>query len=456
MKDISKYINEQKDNMISSLIELINIPSVQGEPSAGAPYGVEVRRALDYAVSLGDQLGLKTFLKDGYYGWVEIGKGKPLGAILVHLDVVPAGENWTHPPFEGSISDGKIFGRGTEDNKGPAVASIFALASIQNSDIRLKGRIRVILGTNEETGWGGVEYYKKYDEIPGYGFTPDAQFPLIYAEKEVIRVNFSTEFKSDIILSIKGGSAVNMVPDKVETVLKENHNISEIEKVIKRLKCKANMSKVNEEITLTTFGTSAHASRPENGINAITCLVEILNNFIPKHDSLYKFISFYNKKINDEINGMSLGIDFEDFSGKLTFNPGIIETTEGELKLQVDIRSPVTIDPDTVVDKIRTNTPYYIDVKKEKGIKGLHVPQDSKLVQTLLKSYRNITGDNTPPLSIGGGTYARAFENTVAYGIIFPGKEMLAHQKDEYIKITDLLKITEIISESAVSLDEVM
>lgn len=455
--DLDDLIKKNEKNIIFDLQKLIQIPSVESKPSKDAPFGKEVKKALEVTLDIAKKLGLKNYSKDNYYGVCEIGKGSLLGAVLVHLDVVPEGDDWSYPPFKGEISNGKIYGRGVEDNKGPAIASLYALYIIKSLNIKLYGRIRIIFGTNEETDWGGVDYYKKNDEIPDYGITPDAKFPLIFAEKEILRVNFKQKFESKTIISIEAGNAVNMVPDRAEAKLIFDEKI--ICKIKENIENFPNIKIINTDknIIIKAKGKSAHGSVPSLGENAISKLLEFLKEIIQEKDGFTEFLDFYQEKINFETTGKSFGINFDDgISGELTFNSGILKVKNNKIILKIDIRSPVKINSEKVLKNIISNTPKFIEVEKEKSVKGLYIPIDSKLIQTLLKVYRDITGDNTEPMAIGGGTYARAFENTVAFGVSFPNKESLAHQKDEFIKISDLMLVVKILTKALIELDKVM
>ncbi|MGC9365502.1 MAG: Sapep family Mn(2+)-dependent dipeptidase [bacterium] len=453
--EINDYINRNQQQIVNHLVDLIKVPSVNGESSEEAPFGKDIQRCLQLAIQISKQLGLNTFINKGYYGWAEIGQGKPLGVILVHLDVVPAGENWDYPPFEGKMVGDKIYGRGTEDDKGPAIASIHALAAIKHSSIKINGRLRIIFGTNEELGWGGVDYYREHDQLPDYGITPDAQFPLIYAEKEIIRILIQIETDSSLLISMQGGAAVNMVPDQAQAVLAKQSSLVEKINNIKALqKNEVDICLDKNEIKISTRGKSAHGSTPEEGVNAITKLNEILINLIDPQDPGYQIIEFYQNFLANDPGGKKLNIAHENFSGKLTINPGILKFTPPHYQVELDIRSPVGIDPSIILSEINSRLPSGFNATIQRGVPGLHVDRDSVLVKSLLNTYREITGDHSPPLAIGGGTYARAFKNTVAFGSSFPGQPKLAHQKNEFIKIENLIKLTNIIAQAVVNLDQ--
>lgn len=453
--EINDYINRNQQQIVNHLIDIIKVPSVNGEPSGEAPFGKDIQRCLELAVQISKQLGLNTFINKGYYGWAEIGEGRPLGVILVHLDVVPAGENWDYPPFEGKIVEDKIYGRGTEDDKGPAIASIYALAAIKHSSVKINGRLRIIFGTNEELGWGGVDYYREHDQLPDYGITPDAQFPLIYAEKEIIRILIQSETTSSQLISMQGGAAVNMVPDQAHAVLaKQSSLVEKINTLSLPYENDVDISLEQNEIKISTRGKSAHGSTPEEGLNAITRLNEVLVNLIDPQDHGYKIIEFYQNFLADDHHGCKFNIDHENFSGKLTINPGILKFTPPHYEIELDVRSPVGVDPLIILSEINSRLPSGFNATTKRGVPGLHVDRDSVLVKSLLNTYREITGDHSPPLAIGGGTYARAFKNTVAFGSSFPGQPKLAHQKNEFIKIENLIKLTNIIAQAVVNLDQ--
>jgi succinyl-diaminopimelate desuccinylase len=453
--EVKKFIQTNREQIINHLIELIKIPSVNGETEPEAPFGKDIRRCLDFAIQISSQRGLKTFINNGYYGWAELGQGSPLGVVLVHLDVVPAGDNWDYPPFSGQQVDGKIYGRGTEDDKGPAIAAIYALAAIKYAQINLNGRLRIIFGTNEELGWGGVDYYRDHDQTPDYGITPDAQFPLIYAEKEIIRIVIKNESPASQLISIQGGAAVNMVPDQATAILvKQSLLLEKINSLSAGQKKNISIDIQATEVKITATGKSAHGSTPEEGVNAITALNKILIHLIDPDDPVYRVIEFYHNFLAEDHYGMKFKINHENFSGKLTVNPGVVKFFPPHYELDLDVRSPVGINPENILSELKSQLPPGFTAATKRGVAGLHVDRDSILVKSLLNTYREITGDQSPPLAIGGGTYARAFKNTVAFGSAFPGQPKLAHQKNEFMTGDNLLKITNILAQALINLDQ--
>lgn len=454
--DLEKLVDEYQDDIIKSLQESISIKSIEGEPMEGMPFGEGPYKALEHFLNLSKDLGFETKNMEGYAGYVEFGEGEETVGVLAHVDVVPEGEGWTYPPYAGEIHDGKIYGRGTTDDKGPAIAALYAMKALKESNVPLSRKIRLILGTNEESGWGCMKYYFSHEEAPTMGFTPDAEFPVIHGEKGII--GFNLEQKLDSLqcgniklLDIKGGNAPNMVPDNAVAMLEV--------KDIEGFKDRYNqfMSNRNNEVILDfegnrvkiqAKGISAHGSTPEKGENAITYLMDALGNLIEDDCDFRSFIDLYNERIGFKHFGEDIGCGFEDdVSGRLNFNPGIIKLEGSKIVLTINVRYPIKSSAREVYDGIRNNLKgtNLVLVEGERDSKPLYVARDNFLVEKLMKVYREQTGDNnSEPITIGGGTYARAMENAVAFGPMFPGQMEVAHQKDEFISIEHLMKISKI------------
>ena len=229
-----KYLN--KDELIKNLQELIKIPSVHSESNnVNEPFGENTIKALEYTLNLGKKLGFKTKNIDGYCGYIEFGEGPELIGIVGHLDVVPEGENWTYPPFDARIEDNKMYGRGAIDDKGPVMASLYAMKAVMDycseNNISINKRVRLILGLNEERDWKCINYYKGHEEIPSIGFSPDADFPCIYAEKGLLSpfliMDYSNFKDKDIILSDINcnNNPLNVVPKYCSCTISVKNNI---------------------------------------------------------------------------------------------------------------------------------------------------------------------------------------------------------------------------------------
>jgi succinyl-diaminopimelate desuccinylase len=454
--DFNKAIEALKDELISSTQEVIRIKSVEDDPQKGMPFGKGPYDALCYVLDLGEKLGFKAKNLDGYAGHLDFGEGEEVVGVLGHLDVVPEGDGWTFPPYGAEIHDGKIYGRGSMDDKGPVMAALYSMKALKDSGVKLNKKIRLILGTNEETGWGCMHHYFANETPPNMAFTPDADFPVIHGEKGIIVFDLkykldSLEDESFSLLSLKGGNAANMVPDYAEAIIK----VDSIDKSIDALRRYANekgyqadIKEDNGNLKVSVKGKSAHGSTPEKGENAITYLLNLLYSHFNGESSIYNFLDWYEKSLAFKYNGENFGCEFEDeLSGKLNLNVGVIKLVGEEIILSINIRYPISYKRKDVYDSIRTHLKGLpIEIIEGNSDKDpLYVPKDDILVQTLMKVYQEQTGDyEAEPLVIGGGTYARAMKNAVAFGPVFPGQEELAHQKDEFISIDNLVKLTQI------------
>ncbi len=420
---LDKIVDSYRDKLIRSTQELVSIPSVKGKPSKGKPFGEGINKALEYTLDLGEKLGFLVGNVDGYAGFIEFGQGSETLGILAHLDVVPEGEGWTYPPYGGEIHDNRIYGRGAIDNKGPALAALYAMKAVMESGVPVNKKVRLILGTDEESGWADMDYYFKKQPMPDFGFTPDGSYPVIHAEKGIVHIELYKTFdESDgdksPVLSIKGGSRANMVPDSCTYILQ------------------------GEAEPIQVRGISAHGSTPDKGENAIAKALKELKNRGLGNGSLDRFVADLDRLIGQDTTGEGLGIKCsDDVSGHLTLNLGIIDVDTQAGKAVLDIRYPVKYTQGEILLKIHEKLQGTgIDVKVLHGQKPLYVPKDHFLVKTLISVYKDQTGaEFAEPLSIGGGTYARALDIGVAFGAIFPGSVELAHQKDEYIEIEDLV-----------------
>ncbi|MGN0732549.1 MAG: Sapep family Mn(2+)-dependent dipeptidase [Emergencia sp.] len=394
--------------MIDTLKKLIAVPSITGTD--------EVKQALEVCLEECESLGFKTKNLDGRLGYAEIGEGKELMGILCHLDVVPPGDGWTKEPFNAAIEDGRIYGRGVMDDKGPAAAAMHAMRDVLDSGRILNKRVRIIFGTMEESGeWDDMDYYKTHEEIPSFGFTPDADFPAIYGEKGILMVSLSTDAEKTGFVELSGGDAPNMVAGWAKGVLTDGTAFDE-------------------------KGKAAHGSTPEEGINAVTMLME------KAADKDCSFAKLYMEKFGWCLDGSLCGIGFtDDASGGLSFNVGQAELKDGKLKLAVDIRYPVTFSEEQVLTALKNNLATEdIDVEVITSMKSVYMDRNGPVITKLMEAYREITGDDTLAQLMGGGTYARAMDNIVAFGPVFPGSELTEHKADEWILLEDLEKARKI------------
>lgn len=458
--DFLENVDASKEAMIKSLQELIGIRSVLGDTRSNMPFGEGVHKALMYMLNKGDALGLNTKNVDNYSGHIEIGEGKEILGILVHLDVVPEGSGWQFDPYGGEISDGKVYGRGAVDDKGPAMAVLYAMKSLKDANVKLSKRVRLILGTNEESSnWGGINYYLSREEIPNFGFTPDANFPVIHAEMGILIFDLIKKIKAKTeggitLKSITGGNAPNMVPDACKAIITAD-DYKKVKEAVDTFnhetQYKIETRMRGKSMEVSTAGSSAHGAHPERGINAISILMQFLKEIHFSNDDINEFISFYNEKIGMNLHGENIGCHFQDeISGKLIFNVGQIKVDDKTMGLTINIRYPVTMHSDRIYGGIRTITDdYEFGIVKQGEQDPIHLPLNHPVVNTLMKVYQKHTGDfESVPIVIGGGTYARAIENAVAFGPTFKGQPSVEHQRDEYIEIDALMKATRIFADA--------
>ena len=466
---IKKWIENYKDEIIKSTQHLIQIPSVIS-PSIDKmqPFGKNINDALEYVLSLANSLGFQTKNIDGYCGYVEFGEGKDLIGIIGHLDVVPEGDNWTYPPFSATIFDDKIYGRGAIDDKGPVISALYAMKYVMDN-CNVKKRVRLILGLNEENDGKCINYYKEHEEIPSIGFSPDADFPCIYAEKSILtsclKMDYSNFLNDDIVIKEVNSynNAINVVPKICSVILKINSTkinmtdfISHIKSLIVKENFEIDIYKIDDgEVKLTSYGISSHSAHPELGINAISRLIVVLHQIFYDYNIFVGLFDFFYKFINTQYNGENLKINFEDESGKLTLNVGDFSLKNQILKIGMNLRIPVTIPVVEIGNSfLKYSEPYMnVDFDTVSYKPALFLSKDNILVNTLCEIYNEETNSNLEPIAIGGATYARAFDNFISFGPNFPDNPDMCHQTDEFISIPNLLLSCRLYIKAILALD---
>lgn len=426
MSEIRKYLQSHEDEMTALLAELVAVPSVQGDAADGCPFGEEPARALAVMLDKCREYGFTVENVDNYAGSADLG-GEPALAILTHLDVVPAGDGWSSDPFTLTRDGDKLVGRGAIDDKGPAVAAVFALRAIKELGIPLKKGVRLIFGTNEENGSADLAYYRKKRSLPPMVFTPDGEYPVINAEKGMLRVYFSAEFNGGFI---RGGEVINAVPEMCTFDLRTNENGGEVLTYGKHK------------------GRAAHASTPEKGVNAITEFLKFqapLNPIVERLSELFP---------HGELNGASCGLGFSDpISGDMTCVLSMLNTRDGRLCGGIDIRFPLDRKKAEISDilcgKLRAAG---FDIDSCEGVEPHCTDGSSDFVQALLRVYERVTGEKGRCIAIGGGTYVHGIEGGVAFGAEFPDTDYRMHSPDEFITVPDLLKNAELMAEAIVEL----
>lgn len=439
---------KRQDELLSELQQLIQIESVLDEEAANddMPFGEKPLEALQWLLARGDEQGMRTKNIDNMAGYIEMGDGDESLGILCHVDVVPAGEGWTYPPFEGRIVDGKMYGRGTIDDKGPTIAAWMAMKLVKDAGIPLNKRVRMIIGTDEESGFRCVKRYFEKEEMPTIGFAPDADFPLINAEKGIATLIFSSmtaASNDESLVSFHAGTRTNMVPERATAIVvgQDEAFCHRFEAYLQKNQYIGSLLIDGNQYIIDMKGKSAHAMEPHKGVNAGVLLATFLQQEL--HGAREQaFLTFIVEVFGRDVFGSALRLQFEDdVSGPTTLNAGVMTYDEKRAELAVSMRHSVTYPFD---DKLRLAheavKPFHVALDVADYSPPHYVPEDDALVATLLDVYRQYTGDMQKPLSTGGGTYARELKKGVAFGMLFPGEVELAHQQDEFVDIANLMK----------------
>lgn len=474
--DKEKYIERVDANMeeeIAFLQELVKCNSEQAKACKTKegevyPFGQGVQEALECTLNKGEEMGFLTKNVENYGGHIDYGTGRKIMGILGHLDVVPAGDGWSFPPYSGDVAEGYIYGRGTMDDKGPVVASLFAMKALKEAGYEPSAKVRLVLGCDEETGWQGMEKYLELEKAPDYGFTPDGDFPVINGEKGILKFDIvrklpDRKLKGLTLRSLEGGAAANMVPEKARALVNsDDHSIydkikdqveafSAMYPEIRGMRPKITAKNMGKSLEISVEGKSAHGAQPHLGLNAISVLMEFLGQLNFALEEVNDVIDFYNKCIGHDIYGERIGCQMEDEkSGALTFNVGLAAFDKKSLTFTVNIRFPVSYTDEDVYGRIIEVTDQFdLGIVKKSYQAPIYIEPDSSMVETFMEIYRENTGDmKSKPLTIGGGTYARAIKNCLAFGALFPGDPDLMHQRDERLAIDRLITMTKIYADA--------
>ena len=454
MMNVRTLVTGYRDELVKRLGELVAIKSVEGDPQEDAPFGPGPRDALLAALNMLDQDGFKTVNLDNYCGYAEIGEGPELIGVIGHLDVVPAHaeDGWNTDPFVMTEKDGILYGRGVDDDKGAVIASMIALNVLRDLNVPINKRIRLIMGTNEETGSNCLKHYVEKEGDVDYGFTPDGEFPGVHGEKGMVGGLFRS--KPSMIKDIYGGTAKNIVCARCTAVVPRNcYSAKKLGDWFNNLNIEFDVREDGSDNVITVFGKAAHASTPELGVNAISCLLAGLKEAGIQDP----FVDFYCSHIGLATDGAGLNAKLEDEFGVLTLNVGMISMQDGVITGTIDIRSPVTMSTKSVLKAMNGRLEDENGrIELHRHAEPLYFPIDSQLVSSLLSAYQEVTGDmNSKPMTMGGGTYAKGINNTIAFGCSFPGKDYHIHDANECVGVDELLLQTEIYVHALLKLLEI-
>ena len=471
-KKYIQQLEQYREDMIKALQTLVRIKSVDelgidGDP---VPFGEGVQEVFQATLAMGEREGFETFNANNYGGHIEwkVDDAAETMAILGHLDVVPEGSDWDFDPYGAEVKDGRLYGRGSSDNKGPIVASLYAMKAIKEAGFVPRKNIRVILGLDEETNWDGMGKYLEMAGKPDFGFTPDGVFPLLHSEMGVLVFDLVGKFaktpagaKGLHVRNIQGGTASNSVPDFAKVLVYSEEGYDDV-------RAKAEEFNANEEhkieckgkgksLEISVQGVSAHGARPHMGFSAISQLMKFMGNLTFANDSVAEFVGFYNEHIGFGNKGYGMGCGLTDeVSGELIWNTGVIDANEEAWKLVINVRYPVTCTDAQVYEGMsEVLNKYGYGVVKKSHDGPIYLPVDHPVIVALMEAYKEFSGDvDAKPGVTGGATYARTIPNAVSFGILFPDEKNIMHHRNESISLEHWFKATKILAESIVRLTD--
>lgn len=427
--ELQNMIEEQWWEFEELFAKIIAIPSVKSTPQKNAPFGNKTKEALCATLSYGSKMGFKTKIIENGIGYAQWGEGNEYIGIIGHLDVVPAGDGWQTPPFQLTKADGKFYGRGVLDNKGPILGCLFALMLLKRQNRCLRNPVRIIFGTDEESGGQDIPLYLNAEPPPIFGFTPDCKFPVVYGERGIVSVRIMTEMTEDNVTpltDIIGNQAASYVPDQLETTYAGKK--------------------------FSVKGKRAPSNAPEQGKNAITLLAKKLQKQV-KQRQLKEYLQWLTSRLHEQHEGQGVDLALADeASGKLQLTPYRWQKSNGGFTLDLTIRYPISFSENEIMKRLRPQLPANSQIKIIRSLPSVKRPKDTPMVKILSEVYEKITGLDGTPVTTTGATYARFMPNIVAFGPSFPGQKGIAHKQNEYVGEADLKRMIEIYYQSILSL----
>ncbi|UCZ52337.1 dipeptidase PepV [Bacillus shivajii] len=446
-----------ENEMITETQTFLQMKSVLDERTVrpGAPFGEGIRKTYDWLLNKANEDGFRTKDIDGYAGHIEWGEGEGLIGILCHIDVVPEGDGWTFDPYSAKIKDGKIYARGAIDDKGPTMAAYYALKIVKDLGVSLNKRVRLIIGTDEESNWRCVDHYFKHEEMPSAGFAPDADFPIIYAEKGIcdLELKINNISNKRTVQFFQSGERLNMVPEKAIAKVRLDLTTDLENKFTSFLqKCNIKGAYIEDEAVavLSLEGKSAHGMEPDKGINSGLLLASFINEYVPLSDEESTYFSFLSNYYTGDSRGENLGVAYHDEEkGDVTFNVGFMLLDEQQGEIGVNLRYPDGVGFPNILSKVeKVVKDHKMSLEVSTHEPPHAVDRYHPLIETLSNVYEVQTGEKAELIAIGGGTYARSLKAGVAFGPLFPGQEDVAHERDEYISIDQLKRATSIYAQA--------
>ena len=437
-----EFIEANMEDIIRDIKAVVDIPSVKSEAKEGAPFGVEVRRALGKALEIGERMGFKTVNCGDYLGYAElVGEKEEYIGTIAHLDVVPAGNGWNTDPYDMVVKDGYLMGRGVVDNKGPLILTYYMGKFFKDLGTTLPYSLRMMAGCDEESGMEDVEYYIRHYEEPVFLFTPDSEFPLCNGEKGCLCGNFtSLPFKDGAIVDFGGGMAHNAVADQAYAVISTSlEQCPKAERIT--------VTPADEGVRIDADGIGGHAYNAEGTINAIGLIAD----YLLEHDLVTEEEKRFLKVVSllcEDYQGHGLGIQCDDgIFPPLSIIGGMIRMEDGVLKQNFDSRYPTNTTGGELVKKLSELCAQYgVTVTDVEDSVPFYIGVDKPEIKACLDAGNEIRGVDGKPFTMGGGTYARHFKNAISFGTEIPAEPLPGfvgkiHTFDEGIGI-DRLKMS--------------
>lgn len=449
---ITEYFEKHKEEMLSCISDLVSIRSVRSEALPGMPFGRENRKALDYIIDLSEKFGFIVKDYDGYVSTAQLTDREPYLQIFSHLDIVPEGDGWHTDPYRMEFRDGNLIGRGTSDDKGAAVACLFALRAVRDLRIPLSRNCRLVFGTDEECGSSDLEYYFRSEKKPELAFTPDSEFPVTVGEKGRFTKRFFTECdfsgEEKKLCGFYGGKTENAVPDTACCIV-EGFSEEEINTAAAEAASATGTVFHTEDNRIVCSGTATHASLPEQGNNPVTALLYMLSlmdfgekgrRFVKNLSEMFPHGKYY---------GEGFGVSMEDKLGKLTMSLDVVNFDGIRFEGCFDTRVPGCADSENcsgVIAKVLSARGF--EIENTEMIPSHYVDGNSSFVKTLLSVYEEYTGKKGYCVCVGGGTYVHNMENAVAFGAIPENMNTNMHAADEYMPVESLVQAAEIFTQA--------
>lgn len=440
---ISDYIDGKKDEMIKTLSWLVEVPSVKSEPKAGMPYGENVFEVFKRIFNISSDMGFTTENFENRVCVASIDNSEKNLGILCHLDVVDVNvKNWDTLPFELTYKDNMIYCRGAYDNKGAAVAALYALCAVKDLKIPLKHGVGVYFGTDEESGGSDMDAYIEKHTLPKHIFTPDSQFPVCVSERGVVRIKGVTKFESDKIVFAHSGEQVNVIPDEAVVRLK-NTSVQVVENILLKMEgIRYEISEKDSFLNVRIYGKSSHAAYPEGGSNAAVALLYLLSvldgGAFGKLSDLFGVNMFY---------GEGFGFSKE----RLTLSLTVLDYVDGELEIKADSRIASGESSASAAKVFAEKIPF--TVTADTVVEPHDVSENEYIVTTLMDIYREHTGGDEKPYKMSGITYAHKIKNAVVFGPRIQGDGSGgAHSANERFNVNTMLTAAKMFAAAMVKI----